>query len=137
MTNHNYILFAIYKCIIVDVSERVNFLTADGNKFAHPLQHLGKQKKDLPVIVIDSFKHMYQFPKHKNYRDHKHIKIFIDDLYSGKLHREYHLGPQDLSSDDDSNQGKNQPVKQTEPPESSFKNLAPSRNRYTLLRDEL
>lgn len=129
--------FAIFKCIIVDVSERVNFLTADGNKFAHPLQHLGKQKKDLPVIVIDSFKHMYQFPKHKNYRDHNHIKIFIDDLYSGKLHREYHLGPQDLSPEEDSNQGKNQPVKQTEPPESSFKNLAPSKNRYTLLRDEL
>lgn len=43
--------------------ENVNFLTADGVTFAHPLQHLGKSKKDLPLIAIDSFRHMYLFPK--------------------------------------------------------------------------
>lgn len=113
-------------------------MTADGIKFAHPLQHLGKQKKDLPVVVIDSFKHMYQFPKTKNHQNHEHLKTFIDDLYSGKLHREYHLGPQELSSDQDAAvQEEEQPVKQTEPPKSTFKNLGPSKNRYTLLRDEL
>lgn len=122
----------------VFVVERVNFLTADGIKFAHPLQHLGKREVDLPVIVIDSFKHMYQFPTSSSYKNHEHLKQFIDDLYSGKLHKEYHLGPQDiinieavLSNDDKTAEQK------TLPPESSFKNLAPSKNRYTLLKDEL
>lgn len=112
-------------------------MTADGIKFAHPLQHLGKQKKDLPVVVIDSFKHMYQFPKIKNHQNHEHLKAFIDDLYSGKLHREYHLGPLELSDQVAAVQEEEQPVKQTEPPKSTFKNLGPSKNRYTLLRDEL
>lgn len=47
-------------------SENVNFLLADGIKFAHPLHHLGKSKEDLPLIAIDSFRHMYLF---KNYED--------------------------------------------------------------------
>jgi len=122
---------------LLQEKQRVNFLTADGIKFAHPLHHLGKHKDDLPVIVIDSFKHMYQFPDHKNHRNHEHLKEFIEDLYSGKLHREYHLGPQELSVQPSSNLEDDKPAKQTEPPESSFKNLLPSKNRYTLLRDEL
>ena len=36
--------------------QQVNFLTADGVKFAHPLHHLGKSKEDLPLIAIDSFR---------------------------------------------------------------------------------
>ena len=39
----------------------VNFLSADGNKFSHPLHHLGKSASDLPLICIDSFRHMYLF----------------------------------------------------------------------------
>ena len=35
------------------LSENVNFLIADGVKFAHPLHHLGKSKSDLPLIAID------------------------------------------------------------------------------------
>ena len=35
------------------LSENVNFLIADGVKFAHPLHHLGKSKADLPLIAID------------------------------------------------------------------------------------
>lgn len=88
------------------------------------------------MVVIDSFKHMYQFPATSDYRNHEHLKKFIDDLYSGKLHREYHLGPQDSSVQEAFPDNNNQPV-QTMPPESTFKNLAPSKNRYTLLRDEL
>jgi len=108
-------------------------LTADGVKFAHPLQHLGKQHTDLPVVVIDSFKHMYQFPENSDYKNHEHLKTFIDDLYSGKLHREYHLGPEKITSIKEIRQ---EPV-QTLPPESTFKKLAPSKNRYTLLKEEL
>lgn len=47
----------LYFCI----SDSVNALTADGLKFAHPLHHLGKSANDLPLIAIDSFKHMYLF----------------------------------------------------------------------------
>lgn len=40
----------------------INCLFADGEKFAHPLHHLGKSLDDLPVLAIDSFRHMYLFP---------------------------------------------------------------------------
>lgn len=43
------------------LADTVNALTADGIKFAHPLHHLGKSANDLPLIAIDSFKHMYLF----------------------------------------------------------------------------
>jgi endoplasmic reticulum resident protein 44 len=38
-----------------------NCLHADGATFAHPLQHLGKSAADLPLLVIDSFQHMFLF----------------------------------------------------------------------------
>lgn len=62
------------------------------------------------------------------------LKNFIADLHSGKLHREFHYGPDPNS--DPSNDLLTQP-KGTSPPESTFKKLAPSSNRYTLLKDEL
>uniref|UniRef100_T1J2G5 Thioredoxin domain-containing protein n=1 Tax=Strigamia maritima TaxID=126957 RepID=T1J2G5_STRMM len=108
----------------------VNYLTADGLKFAHPLHHLGKALEDLPVIAIDSFRHMYLFSDVKQMTVPGKLKEFIDDLYSGKLHREYHYGP-DPTPDEVGEK------ESTTPPESTFKKLAPSRNRYTLLRDEL
>lgn len=43
-------------------SASINCLVADGKKFAHPLHHLGKRESDLPLIAIDSFRHMYLFP---------------------------------------------------------------------------
>ena len=46
-------------CNVAGVSGSVNFLVADGLKFSHPLYHLGKTKNDLPVLAIDSFRHMY------------------------------------------------------------------------------
>ena len=116
--------------------ENVNFLTADGIKFAHPLHHLGKSASDLPLIAIDSFRHMYLFPKFKDILIPGKLKSFLEDLYSGKLHREFHYGP-DPGIEDSLQalgQAKNNP---TMPPESTFKKLAPSKNRYTLLRDEL
>lgn len=47
-------------------SSTINFLIADGAKFAHPLHHLGKSQSDLPLIAIDSFRHMYLFPNFKD-----------------------------------------------------------------------
>lgn len=71
------------------------------------------------------------------------LKQFVQDLYSGKLHREYHFGPDSggpieviqLQIGGMLNTPGEKP--QTTPPESTFKKLAPSKNRYTLLRDEL
>lgn len=110
------------------VADSINFLTADGIKFSHPLHHLGKSQKDLPLIAIDSFRHMYLLPNFQDLNIPGKLKAFIQDLYSGKLHREFHYGP-DPSDNNDNNP--------TTPPESTFRKLGPSRNRYTLLRDEL
>lgn len=46
---------------IFKILAAINCLVADGKRFAHPLHHLGKSEKDLPVIAIDSFRHMYLF----------------------------------------------------------------------------
>lgn len=130
----------------------MNFLTADGKRFAHPLHHLGKSEEDLPLIAIDSFRHMYLFPDFKDMYKPQKLKQFLQDLYSGKLHRykqyfmyvitflcistfrEFHYGP-DPSSDQDSNDIQQKVI--TSPPESTFRKLGPSKNRYTLLKDEL
>lgn len=117
------------------VPENVNFLVADGLKFAHPLHHLGKSSSDLPLIAIDSFRHMYLFPSFQEIFVPGKLKSFLQDLYSGKLHREFHYGPD--SKIEDSLQAIGQGKIPTTPPESTFKKLAPSKNRYTLLRDEL
>lgn len=112
--------------------QNMNFLTADGVKFAHPLHHLGKSQSDLPLIAIDSFRHMYLFPDIKDMEIPGKLKNFLSDLHSGKLHREFHYGPDPVHQEV---QVTNK--KPTSPPESTFKKLAPSKNRYTLLRDEL
>jgi hypothetical protein len=40
---------------------RVNFIWGDGFRFSHPLHHLGKTRADLPVLAVDSFRHMFDF----------------------------------------------------------------------------
>lgn len=141
----------LYKEIVLTelISEKqsINFLTADGERFAHPLHHLGKSPDDLPLIAIDSFRHMYLFSDISQMTVPGKLKQFVHDLYSGKLHREFHFGPEsgspieivqiqmgNLQIGGDSG-GDTKQV--TKPPESTFKKLAPSKNRYTLLRDEL
>lgn len=68
-------------------TENINFLTADGKRFAHPLHHLGKAQSDLPLIAIDSFRHMYLFPDYKDIFTPGKLKTFVEDLQNGKLHR--------------------------------------------------
>ncbi len=50
----------IFFCLLLLAS--INCLHADGAQFMHPLQHLGKSAADLPLLAIDSFKHMFLFP---------------------------------------------------------------------------
>lgn len=54
--------------------------------------------------------------------------------------REYHYGPDKATEKLGHNEvhaGEGKRGKGTNPPDSTFKKLAPSKNRYTLLRDEL
>lgn len=130
---------SIVKTNLGDEKGTIVCLTADGLKFSHPLHHLGKSKKDLPLIAIDSFRHMYLFPNIKEMTVPGKLKQFITDLHSGKLHREFHYGPDPVTQNEvahhpDANKVQGQA---TDPPESTFKRLAPSRSRYTILRDEL
>lgn len=118
---------------LISEKQNVNILTADGERFAHPLHHLGKGQDDLPLIAIDSFRHMYLFKDVNEMDVPGKLRQFIQDLYSGKLHREFHHGPD--PDEIQAIEGKVGPP--TTPPESSFKKLGPSKNRYTLLRDEL
>lgn len=78
---------------------------------------------------------MYLFPDASQMDVPGKLKSFIADLNSGKLHREFHYGPDPSDNTNPSNEIN--PPKGTSPPESTFKKLAPSSNRYTLLKDEL
>ncbi|XP_041649159.1 endoplasmic reticulum resident protein 44 [Cheilinus undulatus] len=116
----------------------INFLHADCDKFRHPLLHIQKTPADCPVIAIDSFRHMYVFPDFQDLGIPGRLKQFVLDLHSGKLHREFHHGPDPT----DSTPGQEETAKEvaSNPPESSFQKLAPSETRYTILsrdRDEL
>lgn len=117
------------------ISEKgsINFLHADCDKFRHPLLHIQKTPADCPVIAIDSFRHMYVFPDFKDLAIPGRLKQFVLDLHSGKLHREFHHGPDPTES----TPGQEEIVGEaaSSPPESSFQKLAPSETRYTILRD--
>nr|CAD2201297.1 unnamed protein product [Meloidogyne enterolobii] len=109
---------------LFDQKNSINFLVADGKRFAHPLQHLGKSEKDLPLIAIDSFRHMYLFSNFKQLGEQGKLRQFVLDLNSGKLHREFHQGP-DTTPESPSD------GKITQPPSSVFKQLKPAETRYS------
>nr|XP_034840394.1 endoplasmic reticulum resident protein 44-like [Maniola hyperantus] len=67
--------------------QNINFLKADGIRFTHPMDHLGKSVSDLPLIAIDSFQYMYLFPDYKDMEKPGKLKEFLQDFYSGKLQR--------------------------------------------------
>lgn len=122
------------------ISEKgsINFLHADCDKFRHPLLHIQKTPADCPVIAIDSFRHMYVFPEFKDVSVPGKLRQFVLDLHSGKLHREFHHGPDPTESTPGQVDVGGEVA--SNPPESSFQKLAPSETRYTILsrdRDEL
>lgn len=113
----------------------INTVTANGVTFAHPLHHLGKRRQDLPVLAIDSFKHMFVFPRFEDMRVPGKLKQFVADLHSGKLHREYHYGPdpteQLAQTPGQQQQADGTREKRSGPVESTFKKLKPADSRYS------
>lgn len=95
---------------------------------------------------------MYLFPEYNDIFKPGMLKNFVADLHSGKLHREFHNGP-DISIENSEIPAHNdQPTEkppnvddnridvealESSPPDSTFIKLAPSEKRYTLLRNEL
>lgn len=108
---------------LLDLKNSITILMADGKKFAHPLYHINKKDSDLPVIAIDSFKHMFPFEHFSGIFTPGKLRKFVEDLHTGKLHREFHHGPDKVT--------------QSPPAESVFNKLKPSGSRYSLLKDEL
>ncbi|CAH8625660.1 unnamed protein product [Schistosoma bovis] len=115
----------------------INFVTANGITFSHPLAHLGKSKEDLPFICLDSFAHMYVYPGSVEMAlsDPKHLDQFVEDLKSGKLHMEYHYGSGSETTTTSPKTEDDESVKTT-PHVSVFQHLSPSRMRYTIIHDE-
>jgi len=79
----------------------INFITADGTKFSHPLRHLGKTKADLPILAFDTFKHMYLFRRFNRISKPGKLEAFISDYHSGKLHQNFHHPSADEDDNDD------------------------------------
>lgn len=123
---------------LIDELEYVNFLTADGKLFASPLSHMKKTEADLPFIAIDTFMHMYPF---RNYDDlHKPgmLKQFVGSLSTGDLHWNYHFGDfVESASQPEEKEYVDDDILFSLPPISKFKDLRPSKHRYTFARDEL
>lgn len=77
---------------------------------------------------------MYLFPDMSKMDVPGKVIKFIDDLESGKLHREFHYGPDEPEKP---SQIIDNVVQPSSPPKSTFEKLRPSPNRYTILKDEL
>nr|CAD2133270.1 unnamed protein product [Meloidogyne enterolobii] len=138
-----------------DQKTAVNALLADGFKFAHPLKHMGKTSKDLPVLAIDSFQHMFLFENMHELHEPGKLRQFIMDLHSGELHKKFHetldekiaeiqkkaleqLNDDFGSPPSEGDGGGAKPPsimpKDTTPVPSIFKELKPSEKRYSLLQ---
>ncbi|KAM8704433.1 hypothetical protein ACLKA7_008957 [Drosophila subpalustris] len=134
---------------LMDQLDNINFLTADGKSFAHPLYHLDKSEEDLPLIVIDSFMHMYVFPNYTDIHTPGKLKQFINNLFSGQLHTSFHITQAesaesveaDIQQDNQIGQEEitlsQESTTRTPVYKSKFKKLLPSKNRYTFAKDEL
>jgi len=80
---------------------------------------------------------MYLYPEWKDILDLESIKQFIADLKSGKLHREFHNGPESTTTAPAATtQEASEENALPSLPESTFIKLAPCEKRYTILKDE-
>uniref|UniRef100_A0A183BV95 Thioredoxin domain-containing protein n=1 Tax=Globodera pallida TaxID=36090 RepID=A0A183BV95_GLOPA len=140
---------------LFDQKTAVNALLADGLKFAHPLKHMGKTSRDLPVLAIDSFQHMFLFENMSDLHVPGKLREFVMDMHSGELHKKFHetldekiaeLQKKALEQLDaefgealagngagDARAPAAMPKVDTTPVPSIFKELKPSDKRYSIL----
>uniref|UniRef100_A0A914IBT1 Thioredoxin domain-containing protein n=1 Tax=Globodera rostochiensis TaxID=31243 RepID=A0A914IBT1_GLORO len=140
---------------LFDQKTAVNALLADGFKFAHPLKHMGKTSRDLPVLAIDSFQHMFLFENMSDLHVPGKLREFVMDMHSGELHKKFHetldekiaeLQKKALEQLDaefgealagngagDARAPAAMPKVDTTPVPSIFKELKPSDKRYSIL----
>ncbi|KAH8333090.1 hypothetical protein KR074_005258 [Drosophila pseudoananassae] len=117
---------AIVEAQMPEMRGQYNFGTVDGVEFEHSVRHMGKSRKDLPIVAIDSLKFMYPFPSFENIYRRGQLKKFLEDFLG-------HLKQENLRmTEATAKEGQD-----TEPPRSTFKDLGPSKYRYSLLHDEL
>ncbi|KAL1458248.1 hypothetical protein WDU94_008410 [Cyamophila willieti] len=64
------------------INRKINFVTANGILFEHPLHHMEKTADDLPVIAIDSLKHLFSFSLQ---RKGKHYQLGKAASVSGRF----------------------------------------------------
>uniref|UniRef100_A0A0N5A4P9 Thioredoxin domain-containing protein n=1 Tax=Parastrongyloides trichosuri TaxID=131310 RepID=A0A0N5A4P9_PARTI len=137
-----------------ELKNKVNPLFADGFKFSHPLKHLEKTSENLPILAIDSFQHMFLFPNMTKLHEPGQLKNFVLDLFSGKLHRDFHemmdkklfeflqkVAEQQAMIGEGGGpaiEASTPPMEKPSPKTSIFKELKPSENRYSLnIKSEL
>ncbi|KAH8391683.1 hypothetical protein KR200_007636, partial [Drosophila serrata] len=110
---------SIVQMQLADMRGKFSFATVDGLLFGHSVHHLGKTTKDLPIIAIDSLQFMFPFGKFSDLYIPGKLRQFLDDFLS------------QFTKKTDS------PPPDSTPAKSTFKELGPSKHRYSLLHDEL
>ncbi|KAI1297233.1 Endoplasmic reticulum resident protein 44 [Halotydeus destructor] len=84
----------LYENILLDElhieARRVSFTYTDATKWTYPLSKFNKTQQDLPVLIFDDLSHMYLYKNFEDIKQPGHLKRFVADLTSGRLHEEYH-----------------------------------------------
>lgn len=137
---------AIFKRLVRHIAhyaQNLTYVTADDlfyeNIFHH---HLQLTSDDLPVLRLDDFKHIYRLPSLISLAENPATLVAIlEDYLSGKLHVNYHDGSavhcnkHNIQGHLRVNKRDVFPIYELET-QSIFRNLTPSKLRYTLLNKE-
>ncbi|KAH8255120.1 hypothetical protein KR038_004600, partial [Drosophila bunnanda] len=110
---------SIIQMQLADMRGKMSFATVDGLLFAHSVKHLGKSTSDLPLIAIDSLQFMFPFGKYSDIYIPGKLRQFIEDFLNRFVKKT------------------EAPAPDPSPAKSTFKELGPSKHRYSLLHDEL
>lgn len=137
---------AIFKRIVRDTigqyAQNLSFVTADDLFYQRIFyHHLHLSSDDLPVLRLDDYKHIYRLPSLITLAENPSTLVsIVEDYFSGKLHADYHDGNSEhcdrrRKAELQANVEDVFPIYELET-ESMFRNLTPSKLRYTLLKKE-
>jgi len=79
--------------LVFSVSDRLNFLTANGITFSQKLQQIGKSITNLPFILVFHVYEIHDFPENFNFTARHELKTYIDNFYLPYKERTVHLIP--------------------------------------------